>query len=206
MPVGVAGSELRLYSSLMAGRAAVFVDLHGTLGAVHGNVGGDFPEFTWYSNAAEAIRLVNQAGLCAVAVTNQGPIADGRFTLDDFWNRMADLERELREEGAYLDAIYCCPHKQHDGCACCKPRTGLVDDACKEFQIDPRLSYVVGDRGDLDMLLASAIGARGILVRTGQGEGSLAEFRQTWANVDADYIAAHVVDAVRWILNDQHSI
>ena len=79
----------------MTGRAAVFFDLHGTLGA------DEFPEFTWYSNVAEAVRLVNQAGLCAIAVTNQGPIAQERFTLDDFWNRMAELERELREDGAW---------------------------------------------------------------------------------------------------------
>ena len=184
----------------MTGRAAVFFDLHGTLGTVHGDPDGDFPEFTWYPNAADAVRLVNQAGLCAIAVTNQGPIAHGRFTLDDFWNRMAELERELRQDGAWLDAVYCCPHSRADGCNCCKPRTGLVDDACRKFEIEPRLSYVVGDRGDFDMLLASAIGARGILVRTGEGEGSLGEFRQTWANVEPDYIAENVLDAVHWIV------
>jgi D-glycero-D-manno-heptose 1,7-bisphosphate phosphatase len=189
----------------MAGRAAVFFDLHGTLGAAHGDAGGDFPQFSWYYNGAEAIRLVNQAGLCAIAVTNQGPIAHGRFTLEDFWNRMADLERELREQGARLDAVYCCPHSREDGCNCCKPRIGLVDDACREFHIDPRLSYVVGDRGDFDTLLAWAIGARGVLVRTGEGEGSLGEFRQTWAEVEADYIGEHVVDAVDWIIRQYRS-
>jgi len=51
------------------------------------------------------------------------------------------------------------------------------------------------------MLLASAIGARGILVRTGEGEGSLVEFRETWANVDPDYGAEDVLDAVRWVLH-----
>lgn len=184
----------------MTGRAAVFFDLHGTLGTVHGDPDGDFPGFTWYPNAADAVRLVNQAGLRAIAVTNQGPIAHGRFTLDDFWNRMAELERELREDGAWLDAVYCCPHSRADGCNCCKPRTALVDEACRRFQIDPGLSYVVGDRGDFDMLLAAAVGARGILVRTGEGERNLAEFRHTWADFEAVYVAEHVLDAVQWIL------
>ncbi|MEX0682738.1 MAG: HAD-IIIA family hydrolase [Dehalococcoidia bacterium] len=178
----------------MSGRAAVFFDLHGTLGA------DDFPEFTWYSNAAEAVRLVNQAGLCAIAITNQGPIAHGRFTLDDFWNWMAQLEQVLLEDGAKLDAVYCCPHSRADGCDCCKPRTGLIDDACREFQIEPGLSYVVGDRGDFDMLLAWAIGARAILVRTGYGASSLGEFRHTWAEVEPHYVAEDVLDAVHWIL------
>lgn len=189
------------------GRAAVFFDLHGTLGAtdrdpvLDGVEADDFPGFHWYSNAAQAVRLVNQAGLWAIAVTNQGPIAHGRFTLDDFWSRMADLERELGEQGASLDAVYCCPHSRADGCDCCKPRTALVDDACRKFEIDPKSSFVVGDRGDFDMLLASAIGARGILVRTGYGEGSLVELRQAWANVEADHVADNVLDAVRWILD-----
>jgi histidinol-phosphate phosphatase family protein len=184
----------------VTGRAAIFFDLHGTLGTVHGDPDGDFPEFTWYSNAADAVRLVNQGGLCAIAITNQGPIAHGRFTLADFWNRMAELEQELRQAGAWLDAVYCCPHSRVDGCNCCKPRTGLVDDACRKFQIEPRLSYVVGDRGDFDMALASAIGARGILVRTGEGERFLAELRDTWREVEPDYVADNVLDAVYWIL------
>ncbi len=99
-----------------------------------------------------------------------------------------------------LDGVYCRPHSRADGCNCCKPRTGLVDDACRESGIDPKRSYVVGDRGDFDMLLASAIGARGILVCTGYGVASLSEFRPTWANVEPDYIAEQVLDAVHWIL------
>jgi D-glycero-D-manno-heptose 1,7-bisphosphate phosphatase len=171
------------YTQSVSGRAAVFFDLHGTLGVP------DFPEFAWYSNAAEAVRLVNNSGLCAVVVTNQGPIAHGRFTLDYFWNRMGELELELLKDGARLDAVYCCPHSRADGCDCCKPRTGLVDEACRKFKIEPRLSYVVGDRGDFDMLLASAIGAQGILVRTGAGADSLGEFRDTWAEVEPSYVA-----------------
>lgn len=190
----------------MAGRPAVFFDLHGTLGTARGDPYGDFPEFTWYANAAEAVRLVNQAGLRAIAITNQGPIAHGRFTLDDFWKRMAELEAELREAGANLDAVYCCPHSRADGCPCCKPRTALADEACRKFQIEPELSYVVGDRGDFDMLLASAIGARGVLVRTGEGEGSLGQFRETWADVEPAHVAEDVLEAVRWILADSTAV
>jgi len=114
---------------------------------------------------------------------------------------MAELEQELRKDGAWLDAVYCCPHRRADGCNCCKPRTALVDDACRKFRIEPGISYVVGDRGDFDMLLASAIGARGILVRTGEGESSLVRFREAWAGIEPDYVAEDVLDAVHWILD-----
>ncbi len=42
----------------------------------------------------------------------------------------------------------------------------------------------------------------GILVLTGVGKGSLNEFRDTWKDIEADYIAQDVLDAVKWVLND----
>jgi D-glycero-D-manno-heptose 1,7-bisphosphate phosphatase len=179
----------------MAGRAAVFLDLGGTLGPTC-----DFPEFSWYPMATEAVRLVNQMGFLAIALTNQSPIAAGRFSLEAFWHRLRELERELSASGAKLDAVYCCPHRAADGCPCAKPRLGMIDAARRQFAIDLARSYVVGDRGDLDMLLAAAIGAKAVLVRTGQGEGSLREFRHTWATMEAHYVAADVLDAVHWIV------
>jgi histidinol phosphatase-like enzyme len=119
---------------------------------------------------------------------------------------MRELEQEMRDSGAVLDAVYCCPHAPQDECACSKPRIGMIDAACRDFEIDLRRSYVVGDRGDLDVLLAVAIGAQAILVRTGMGEGSLGEFRHTWANAQADYVADDVLDAVRWILGSQSRV
>ncbi len=101
-----------------------------------------------------------------------------------------------------MDAVYCCPHTSEDKCNCKKPLTGMIDKAKKEFEIDPQKAYVVGDMGMADMVLAKNINARGILVLTGVGKGSLNEFRDTWKDVEADYIANNVLDAVRLIIND----
>ena len=178
------------------GRGAVFLDLHGTLGAVHGEVQGDFPEFTWYPFASEAVRLLNQAGMLAIAVTNQNRIAAGRFTMDDFQVRMRELEQQLGLQGALLDAVCCCPHAPEDNCSCRKPLPGLIDEARKVFEIELAASYVVGDTGSTDILLAKAIGARGVLVRTGWGEPSLGDYRHTWTNAEAVYdIGARIFGA-----------
>jgi D-glycero-D-manno-heptose 1,7-bisphosphate phosphatase len=118
---------------------------------------------------------------------------------------MGELEAELKEKDVDLDAVYCCPHRAKDECACYKPRTALVEDACRVFDIDLRASFVVGDRGDLDILLAAAIGARSVLVRTGQGEGSLGEYRHTWAGVEPDHVAADVLAAVHWTIDQKES-
>jgi len=89
-----------------------------------------------------------------------------------------------------------------DKCTCKKPLTGMIDKAKDEFEIDMQKAYVVGDMGMSDMILAKNINAKGILVLTGVGKGSLSEFRHTWNDVEADYIAQNVLDAVRWIVND----
>lgn len=50
------------------------------------------------------------------------------------------------------------------------------------------------------MALAKNINAKGILVLTGVGKGSLNEYRYTWKDVEADYVASDVLEAVKWIL------
>ena len=58
-------------------------------------------------------------------------------------------------------------------CSCRKPRSGLLERACADLDLDPRRSWIVGDaRRDLEAGLA--LGARAILVLTGKGERELA--------------------------------
>ena len=74
--------------------------------------------------------------------------------------------------------------------------------AKNDFAIDIKKSYVIGDMGMSDMVLAKNIGAKGVLVLTGVGKGSLNEFRHTWKDVEASYIAEDVFEATKWIIND----
>lgn len=53
-----------------------------------------------------------------------------------------------------------------------------------------------------DMVLAKNIGAKGILVLTGVGKGSRNEYRHTWKDVEASFIADNILEAVKWIIND----
>jgi histidinol phosphatase-like enzyme len=93
----------------MAGRKAVFLDLQGTLG---GEGIGDIRNFSFFSFSADAIKLINDAGLLTIILTNQSHIADGYFTLEYFHERVNELKDELSIKGAYLDGVYCCPHRK----------------------------------------------------------------------------------------------
>lgn len=105
---------------------------------------------------------------------------------------------ELASQGAKLDGVYYCAHVSADNCECRKPKLGMLQQAARELQLDLHRSFVVGDRyGDLE--LAHRAGARGILVRTGYGQGELAWHAAKW-KVQPHHIADDLQHAVNWIL------
>jgi len=169
---------------------------------LEGKVIDDIRSFEFYPFSIEAIKLLNTNDILAIGITNQSHISKGELTIEEFETKLQCLQEELENHNAYFDAVYCCPHMSKDKCNCKKPLTGMIDKAKDEFEIDMQKAYVVGDMGMNDMILAKNINAKGILVLTGVGKGSLNEFRDTWQDVEADYIANNVLDAVRWIIDD----
>ena len=176
--------------------ALYFLDLQGTLG---GDGLGDIRDFGFYPCAVPALRLLSQAGMLNIILTNQSHIGKGWFTYQQYEERAEELQAELSRAGVKIDAIYCCPHSAFDACVCQKPKLGMVSEAQQEFGIDLSRSFVVGDMGSSDMLLAHAAGCKGVLVRTGVGESSLDEFRHTWASVEPSFVAANALQAAEWI-------
>jgi D-glycero-D-manno-heptose 1,7-bisphosphate phosphatase len=156
--------------------------------------------FRLLNGAAEAIRRLNEASLPVIVVTNQSGVGRGYFPeqlVRDVHQRLAS---ELRAAGAKLDGVYYCPHVSADGCGCRKPRTGMLQQAAQELELDLKNSFVVGDRhGDVE--LAHCAGARSILVRTGYGEGELAWHARNWPR-QPEFVAADLSEAVEWILKE----
>lgn len=184
----------------MENRKAVFLDLQGTLG---GEGLGDILDFKFFPSASHAIARLNGAHLFVIIVTNQDHIAKGLFSLEEFHRRMNYFCQELAASGAMVNAVYCCPHGPEDQCACRKPKPGLFLQAQGEFDLDLTQCYLVGDTGAWDMLAAHSIGSKSILVTTGLGESSLGEYRYLWSEINPDYIAQDVLDAVNWIISQE---
>ena len=191
----------------MTGDAAVFLDRDGTLIEEVGYL--DRPErVDLYPYSADAIRALNRAGLRIVMVTNQSGVARGFFSEDVVHAVHDHIERLLAEAGAHIDAYYYCPHHP-DGkvaeyaraCDCRKPARGLVDRAVRELGIDPGRSFAVGDRW-LDVALARAVGAAGVLVRTGYG---LTEEQRPVKGLAPDAVVDNLAAAASWILRHRRS-
>ena len=190
-----------------AARAGVFLDRDGTIIEEIGYL-DRVERVVFYPWTVDAVRALNRAGLPVVLVTNQSGVARGFFSeamVDEVHAHIASM---LEAGGARLDAYYYCPHHP-DGkisgyaehCQCRKPGPGLVDRAARELGIDPRCSFVVGDRW-VDVALARTVGAKGVLLKTGYG---LAEEARAPQGLVADAVADNLVGAVNWILRDLQS-
>jgi D-glycero-D-manno-heptose 1,7-bisphosphate phosphatase len=146
-------------------RRAVFLDRDGTIGEEMGYV-NHVDRFQIFPYAAEAIRQLNQADIPVIVVTNQSGIARNIFPESLVHEVHKKMVAQLAAGGAWIDAIYFCPHKSEDVCECRKPNPGLLEQAAREHALDLPGSWVVGDRyADLEM--GHAAGSRGILVMTG---------------------------------------
>lgn len=134
---------------------AIFLDRDGTLNKYVGFL-RNIKDFELIDGVAEAIRIINASGYLAIVATNQPIIARGEISYDELGVIHNKMETLLGVEGAYLDAIYYCPHHPHKGyegevqelkieCECRKPKPGMLLEAAKDFNIDLSQSWMVGD-------------------------------------------------------------
>lgn len=188
-------------------RPAIFFDRDGVLNHELGGRGLiHHKELELIPNAAEAIRLVNDAGWLAVVTTNQPALAKGFTTFDEMELIHAKLESLLGYEHAKLDSIYFCSHHPESGfegevaelkieCDCRKPKVGMLLQAVRELPILLDESCLIGDSWR-DMGAARAAGIRAYGVRTGCG------CRDCKENYKPDMIFSDVLEAVKFVLSD----
>ena len=122
-----------------------------------------------------------------IGISNQSGIARG--IVDEGF--VKDVNNMFMKEYGF-DDFYYCPHHPDEHCPCRKPEPEMLLRARAQHGINLKKSYVVGDK-EADMLLAKAVGAKGILVQTGELKESQ----------DADFIAKNLTEAVNWIIKQK---
>ncbi len=184
---------------------AVFLDRDGTLNEEVGYL-DRLDRLALYPWAIDAVRLLNRAGFAVVVVTNQAGVARGLLTEEFLDGLHRHLDELFTAGGAKIDRYYYCPHHPEaplaayrQRCGCRKPRPGMVRQAARELSLDLARSFVVGDRWR-DVQMAPAVGAQGILVRTGYGAS---EAESPPADACAAAVRANLMEAVGWILQQR---
>lgn len=156
---------------------AIFLDRDGTINEYVGFLRKE-EDFRLIPGVSEAIKKINNSGYLAIVVTNQPVIARGEVTEEELEEIHKKMETLLGLDGAYIDDIYYCPHHPDKGfegeipelkieCDCRKPKTGMLEKATREHNIDLSSSIMIGD-STLDIKMAENAGMQSVLLKTGQ--------------------------------------
>jgi D-glycero-D-manno-heptose 1,7-bisphosphate phosphatase len=183
-------------------RPAVILDRDGTIIKEAGYLDRlDRLEFFPYS--VDAVRALNRAGFAVIVATNQSGVGRGLVEESFVEEAHRHIASTLAAGGARIDAWYYCPHhpdaarqEYRQECDCRKPRPGMLRRAAEDLDLDLARSFVVGDRWH-DLEAGVAVGARGILVRTGYGRVNEAA---PSAGVASAACVDNLIEAVTWIL------
>jgi D-glycero-D-manno-heptose 1,7-bisphosphate phosphatase len=187
-------------------KPAVFLDRDGTM--IH-DVGylRRPADVRWFASTIDAVRVLNRAGFLVCVTTNQSGIGRGHYTEADLAEIHAEMSRVLDDGGARIDGWFYCPHhpdaevpEYRAVCECRKPSPGMIKQATARFPIDLARSFVIGDKL-LDLGLAQAVGARGILVATGYGSELLRAYDGRVPH--AAFAAANLMEAASWAIREQ---
>ena len=147
------------------------------------------------AGSLEAIALLNQAGYRVLIATNQSGIGRGLFDMATL-NAIHDkMHRALSLVGGRVDGIFYCPHANDAGCACRKPRPGLLDEIAKRFGVSLDGVPFIGD-SLRDLQAGAAVGAQPVLVLTGKGKKT----RKDGDLPEGTVVHADLAEAVRSLL------
>lgn len=147
---------------------AVFLDRDGVLNKEIGDYVCSFNDFVILDNF-EALKSIVDKGYILLVATNQGGIAKGWYTISELEKMHRYLIDTYKNNGIKITDIFYCPHHPDftGECDCRKPKPGLLLQGIQKYNIDPCLSYFIGDR-ERDIEAGNAAGLNGILININQ--------------------------------------
>jgi D-glycero-D-manno-heptose 1,7-bisphosphate phosphatase len=179
-------------------KRAVFLDRDGVVNEAPVRDGkayppGDLVFVRIPPGAAEALGRLKARGYLLIVVTNQPDVRRGKLTRAT----VEDINQHLRAE-LQLDDVFTCYHDDTDNCDCRKPKPGLIMEAARQYRIDLRKSFMIGDRWrDIDA--GANAGCKTILIDF--------RYKERESASRPDYRARSLVDAAEWILsNDAENV
>ena len=184
---------------------AIFLDRDGTMNVSKGFI-SKADDLELIPGTIDAVKAINKSGALAIVITNQPVIARGECSFEELHNIHNKLKTLLGEKGAFVDDIFYCPHHPDKGfegevpelkfdCECRKPKTGMIEEAVKKYNIDLSKSYMVGD-STMDLETARNAGIKSVLVDTGFA-GNDGKYDRS-CDIEAD----NLFDAVEKIIKD----
>ncbi|MCB0727758.1 MAG: HAD-IIIA family hydrolase [Ignavibacteriae bacterium] len=186
---------------------AVFLDRDGVLNEMYFNKETNefHPPFEaadvkLYDGVLESLKVLQKNDYLLFIVTNQPDHAKGKASLDDLMNVREEFQRIFNENNIRFSGQYYCFHHpegivpEFSGhCDCRKPGNYFVMEAIKDFDVDARSSWFIGDR-DKDIICGTNSGLRTIRIRS-----NYYEYKN---KTDADFVVKDLKEASEIILKN----
>jgi D-glycero-D-manno-heptose 1,7-bisphosphate phosphatase len=160
-----------------------------------------------------ALNKLKKAGFKLIVVSNQPVIARGMASEKQVVAINNEIQNQIiKSGGPKLDSVFFCPHhpnahvqKYRNECQCRKPRTGMIQEAATQHNIDLKKSYMIGDR-ITDVIAGHKANCKTILLTTGaHAEPPIEALDEIDLSTKPSYTAAGLLEAATWILEDAHS-
>jgi D-glycero-D-manno-heptose 1,7-bisphosphate phosphatase len=185
-------------------KKAVFLDRDGVITKEPPYYAHRIDQLELIPKSAEAIRLLNESGFKVIVISNQSGVARGYYQEKDIEIYNSVMKKVLEEKGAYIDAIYYCPHyseatieKYKIDCECRKPKPGMLKRAERDLNLDLKCSFLIGDKMS-DIEAGYRAGCKTILVLTGQGNDELK--KNLKMKIKPDYISKDLFTTIQIII------
>lgn len=176
---------------------AIYLDRDGTLvhdiGYVH-KIG----DFKLLNGVVRGLKNLSKKFIFII-ITNQSGIGRGMHTEDDMHNFNKKLIEELKKGKIEIKKIYYCPHTPEQLCECRKPSDKYIKDAKKEFNIDLKNSWTIGDHPH-DVEMGIKAGIKSVYLLTGHGKKHKEDLKKN--NIKPDFIAKDFLQATEFILQN----
>jgi len=145
---------------------AIFLDRDGVIN-IEKNYLYKIKDFEFIAGAKDAMKRLNEDGFLLIVVTNQSGIERGYYSIDDFNKLNNWMIKTLKSENIEIKKTFFCPHTPQTECQCRKPKPKMIQDATKEFDIDLKNSWLIGDKeSDIEAAINAGI-TNTIIVRSG---------------------------------------
>ncbi|MFK5881574.1 MAG: D-glycero-beta-D-manno-heptose 1,7-bisphosphate 7-phosphatase [Sulfurospirillum sp.] len=103
-------------------------------------------DFEFCDGVFDTLRYLQSLGYLLFIVTNQSGIGRGYYTKEQFEELTVWMQKEFLKQGINIQKVYHCPHIPNDNCICRKPKPYMINKAIKEFEIEPKNSWMIGDK------------------------------------------------------------
>lgn len=149
--------SLRVFSNKLK---LIILDRDGVINFDSPNYIRNIREWVPIPGSLEAIVKLKEIGMKIVVATNQSGIGRKFLTVQSLEAIHRKMQKVVHDS---IDKIYYCPHLPEDGCYCRKPAPGMVFQALKDFDCEPKSALLIGDR-QTDVEAAKLAGVKSIML------------------------------------------